>query len=51
MTNQFEVWRFIFPDKGGHPVVVISHPDRCARMEVLNVLYCKPEAKSFREAL
>jgi PemK-like, MazF-like toxin of type II toxin-antitoxin system len=41
MKDQFEVWRFVFADKGGeHPVVLISHPDRCARMEVVNVLYC-----------
>jgi mRNA-degrading endonuclease toxin of MazEF toxin-antitoxin module len=40
MKDQFEVWRFNFPDKGEHPVVLISHPDICARSAVINVLFC-----------
>lgn len=40
MKDQFEVWRFNFPGKGEHPVVLISHPDRCARGALVNVLYC-----------
>jgi len=40
VKSQFEVWRFVFPEKGEHPVVLISHPDRCARAAVVNVLYC-----------
>lgn len=40
MKTQFDVWRFNFPKRGEHPVVLISHPDRCARSEVVNVLYC-----------
>lgn len=40
MKDQFEVWRFAFPGKGEHPVVLISHPDRCARGALVNVLYC-----------
>ena len=39
MKDQFDVWRFDFPGKGEHPVVLISHPDRCARA-VVNVLFC-----------
>ncbi len=36
MKDQFDVWRFNFPDKGGeHPVVLISHPDICARAAVV----------------
>lgn len=40
MKDQFDVWRFNFPDKGEHPVVLISHPDFCARAAVINVLFC-----------
>src|ERR1051325_3217688 len=41
MKDQFEVWRYKFPEKGGeHPVVLISHPDICARSAVVNVLFC-----------
>ena len=40
MKDQFEVWRFDFPERGEHPVVLISHPDICARSKVVNVLYC-----------
>ncbi len=40
MKDQFEVWRFDFPGKGEHPVVLISHPDRCACGALVNVLYC-----------
>ena len=45
MKDQFEVWRFNFPDKGEHPVVLISHPDFCARA-VVNVLYCTSQRQS-----
>jgi len=38
--NQFEVWDYNFPQKGLHPVVLISHPDRCARAKHVNVLFC-----------
>jgi mRNA-degrading endonuclease toxin of MazEF toxin-antitoxin module len=37
--TQFEVWMFNFPGKGEHPVVLISHPDFCAR-SVVNALFC-----------
>jgi hypothetical protein len=43
---QFDVWRFIFPKRGEHPVVLISHPDRCAHAEVVNVLYCTSQRQS-----
>ena len=46
MKDQFEVWRFNFPEKGEHPVVLISHPDICARAKVLNVLYCTSQRQS-----
>jgi len=46
MKNQFDVWRFIFPDKGEHPVILISHPDWCARAAVVNVLYCTSQRQS-----
>lgn len=47
MKDQFEVWRYNFPDKGGeHPVVLISHPDICARSAVVNVLFCTSQRQS-----
>ena len=48
MKDQFEVWRFNFPGKGEHPVVLISHPDICARAAVVNVLYCTSQRQSRR---
>ena len=47
MKDQFEVWRFVFPEKGGeHPVVLISHPDFCARAKVINVLFCTSQRQN-----
>ena len=46
MKDQFEIWRFAFPKKGEHSVVLISHPDRCARGEVVNALYCTSQRQS-----
>lgn len=43
--TQFEVWRFNFPDKGEHPVVLVTHPDLCAR-SVVNVLFCTSQRQS-----
>ena len=45
MKDQFEVWRFNFPEKGEHPVILISHPDFCAR-SVVNVLFCTSQRQS-----
>lgn len=46
LKDQFQVWRFVFPDKGEHPVILISHPDRCARSAVVNVLFCTSQRQS-----
>ncbi len=46
MKDQFEVWRFNFPDRGEHSVVLISHPDICARAAVVNALYCTSQRQS-----
>ena len=46
MNDQFDVWRFDFPQKGEHPVVLISHPDRCAHGALINVLYCTSQRQS-----
>ena len=47
MKDQFQFWRFVFPEKGGeHPVVLISHPDICARGDVVNVLFCTTQRQS-----
>jgi mRNA-degrading endonuclease toxin of MazEF toxin-antitoxin module len=49
MKDQFEVWRYRFPEKGGeHPVVLISHPDICGRSAVVNVLFCTSQRQSRR---
>jgi mRNA-degrading endonuclease toxin of MazEF toxin-antitoxin module len=48
VKDQFEVWRFNFPDKGEHPVVLISHPDISARSKVVNVLYCTSQRQNRR---
>jgi PemK-like, MazF-like toxin of type II toxin-antitoxin system len=45
VKSQFDVWRFNFPDKGEHPVVLISHPDFCSRA-VVNVLFCTSQRQS-----
>ena len=46
MKDQFEVWEYNFPVKGPHPVVLISHPDRCANSKVVNVLFCTSQRQS-----
>jgi hypothetical protein len=46
VKDQFDVWRFEFPEKGEHPVVLISHPDRCARGALVNVLFCTSQRQS-----
>ncbi|MGA3181382.1 MAG: type II toxin-antitoxin system PemK/MazF family toxin [Verrucomicrobiota bacterium] len=49
MKDQFDVWRLHFPDKGGeHPVVLISHPDICARSAVVNVIFCTSQRQGRR---
>ena len=44
--RKWEIWSFDFPGKGIHPVVLISHPDRCEQGEVLNVLYCTSQRQA-----
>ena len=46
MKNQFDVWRYHFPEKGEHSVVLISHPDLCATAAMVNVLYCTSQRQS-----
>jgi len=49
VKDQFEVWRYNFPGKGGeHPAILISHPDICSRSAVVNVLYCTSQRQSRR---
>jgi mRNA-degrading endonuclease toxin of MazEF toxin-antitoxin module len=45
MKKQFDVWRFDFPKKGEHPVIIISHDDFCAGA-VINVLYCTSQRQN-----
>jgi len=44
--RKWEIWSFDFPGKGVHPVILISHPDRCERGDVINVLYCTSQKQS-----
>ena len=46
MKTQFDIWEFSFPDRGVHSVVLISHPDLCARAKHVNVLYCTSQRQS-----
>ena len=46
MKDQFDIWRFDFPGKGEHSVILISHPDVCARASFVNVLYCTSQRQS-----
>ena len=46
MKDQFDIWDYNFPVKGLHPVVLISHPDRCARAKHVNVLFCTSQRQS-----
>lgn len=47
MKDQFEVWRYPFPEKGGeHPAILISHPDICAHSAVVNVLFCTSQRQN-----
>jgi hypothetical protein len=46
MKEQFDIWRYNFPEKGEHSVVLVSHPDLCARAEYINVLYCTSQRQS-----
>src|SRR5437868_13203454 len=44
--RKWEIWSFDFHGKGVHPVVLISHPDRCERGDVVNVLYCTSQRQA-----
>ena len=46
MKRQFEIWQYNFPERGPHSVVLISHPDMCARAKVINVLYCTSQRQN-----
>jgi len=38
--QQWDIWTLDFPGRGEHPTVLLSHPDRCVRAALVNVLYC-----------
>jgi len=44
--QQWDIWTLDFPGRGEHPAVLVSHPDRCARAAVVNVLYCTSQRQS-----
>jgi len=44
--QQWDIWGIRLPVRGIHPVVLISHPDYCARRRVVNALYCTSQRQS-----
>jgi mRNA-degrading endonuclease toxin of MazEF toxin-antitoxin module len=40
--KQWEIVTWKFPE-GAHPAVIVSHPERCAHKEQLNVLLCSTQ--------
>jgi hypothetical protein len=44
--KQWEIYTFDFATEGTHPAVIVSHPDRVARAETLNVLLCSSQRVS-----
>jgi len=46
VKNQFDIWRYNFPGKGEHSVVLISHPNLCANASFVNVLYCTSQRQN-----
>ena|SRR5437867_10838128 len=44
--QQWDIWALDFPGRGEHPAVLVSHPDRCARASIVNVLYCTSQRQS-----
>ena len=47
MSKQpWEIRTLDFPGRGEHPAELVSHPDRCARAAVVNVLYCTSQRQS-----
>jgi mRNA-degrading endonuclease toxin of MazEF toxin-antitoxin module len=44
--KKWEIWTYDFPVKGPHPVVLISHADRCQRSSLVNVLFCTSQRQS-----
>ena len=48
MKEQFDVWRYDFPAKGEHPVVIISPPARAAHAKFVNILFCTSQRQSRR---
>ena len=46
MKEQFDVWRYNFPVKGEHPVVIISPPSRASHAKFVNVLFCTSQRQS-----
>jgi len=46
VKDQFEVWNWVFPERGPHPCVIISHPDLAARARHVNILFCTSQQQS-----
>ena len=38
--KQWEIYTFDFAAEGTHPAVIVSHPDRIANAQTINVLLC-----------
>ena len=49
--TQWEIWTWDFVDPDGkragpHPAVIVSHEDRVAQKQIVNVLYCSSQRAS-----
>ncbi|MGV3660671.1 MAG: type II toxin-antitoxin system PemK/MazF family toxin [Prosthecobacter sp.] len=40
----WDIYSYEFQDAGAHPAVIVSHPDRVAKAEWVNVLLCTTHA-------
>jgi mRNA-degrading endonuclease toxin of MazEF toxin-antitoxin module len=48
VKDQFQIWRYNFPEKGEHSCVVVSPPDIAAHSKRVNVLFCTSQRQSRR---
>jgi mRNA-degrading endonuclease toxin of MazEF toxin-antitoxin module len=41
--RSWDIYTYEFPNAGPHPAVIVSHPDRVERSEMVNVLICSTQ--------
>lgn len=44
--KQWDIFTYNFPDAGSHPAVIVSHPERVASKNMVNVLVCSSQRAS-----